>query len=412
MPTDDIQDRREQARLAMEGPKQRERREVEQKTLGEKRRTASLAMEGREQRKRRETREKEQAEREEMMQQIDEEVRRKREEELAAKLKQEKGANEALEVETKERQFKETKYQTAQNVIETLKKEIKSSIPTIRTLKTDIARAVKDEGLSSARIAIKEQGKNPAYNLYALDKDNGKGKWLAVSSLMILLLAALGFGGFYWLRSGEDNPVRPVVINSIIPANDAKEIDVSNYTSDMVTIKLGDILATPGKNGTLTYVYLTKSLTASSTSTRSVTKKIIGVTDFLANVNSPVPPELARFMYNYMLGTYHTASSTWPFLVFKINSYDNVAQEFLSQENGYVRNILASLSGETLDNAKAAPSFVAKDIKSKNTRVLTDVNGDTIFLYSFIDTTTLIMTPNEETFIKVYTAYNSPRLSI
>jgi len=404
--TSDIDAARERARLAMQGEARATKAIEEDKQLTEKRRTAALAMEGVDRRAKREQKEKELKEKQEMLRRIDEEVKRR--EEDAARKKQEAedakknlAANQEAELKQKETDFTES-----QSTIEKLKEERGSTLKTIHTLQSDIAEAIKTENLSTEKISIAESERRPATTSISKEETGGGiGKYL-ISVLIIIILAGLGFGTYWYWQNRTVAPVASVAVKAIIFAQTSYEINTGNISSTALPTQMQALLAAPAGTGEkIVNVYFTKQ--ASSSDGQIGTKSLLNFNEWLAYSNSAFPADFPRFVQDYMIGLDKNGSSSSFFIVLKTDSYANVYQNLLDHEGDWVRNIFQSLDGTDIAGATTDQKFVDYVLKNLATRVLRDKDSQTVLIYTFLDQQTFIAARNEDALYNAYTVYNT-----
>lgn len=406
---DELQAARDRARLAMGGEKIQEKQIEDEKTIKEKLSMARLAMEGPERRLRRETREKEAIDKETMRKRIDEEVKRRVAETAQKKLAEE--AERQREKQAREQELKQKENQLAQsrNVIEQLKKEKGSSLHPLRTLQSDLAGAVQTENLSVAKIAISEQKKTPT-PVYTMEKSSS-GVWKKVFFFFVIftLLLAGGAGGYwYWINKEKTSGPSTVVIQSIVYAETSREIDTAKISPAQLIPTISDLISTPATTGeTISNLYFTKEVPSSDGKTKN--KALLSFSEWLKYSQSSIPEDFSRFVNDYMVGLHKGLDQNSVFLTLKIDLHDNVYQALMDHEGDYVQNILKSLDGQDVAGTSTKRTFSDRRIKNIDTRTLTDEQGKILMLYSFLDRNTLVIAKNENALYRAYVAYNNPR---
>ena len=114
----------------------------------------------------------------------------------------------------------------------------------------------------------------------------------------------------------------------------------------------------------------------------------------------------------------HVLNVNQPFLVFKTNYYQNTYAGMLSWENTLMEDIgsiftppevavVAETSDQVLGRNKNFEDIV---VKNRDTRALRNQDGKIIFLYSFPDKNTLVLTTNADTLEKISTRLLSGKL--
>lgn len=406
--SDDIQDARERARLAMGGGSRIDKQTTEDKTNQEKRLIARQAMEGLERRQRRENREKEAIDKETMRKRIDEEVKRRVAETAQKKLDEENKRKSQQLAREQEIKQKENEFTQSQNVIEELKKEKGSSLHPLRTLQSDLAGAVQEEQLSATKIAISEQERGSTAYPIKKNPSGALGK-IIIFFIILLLLISGGAGGYwYWINRTQTKNTTPNVVQSIIYAETSTEVDTNKIPEGELTSTILKLINTPATTGeTISNVYFTKTATSSDGVTK--TKALLNFSEWLKYSHSSIPEDFSRFINAYMVGLYKSPEQNSIFITFKIDLFDNVFQELLDHENDYIQDVFKNLGGNDIVGTSTKRTFSDRRIKNIDTRILTDDQGKILIIYSFLDKQTLIIAQNENALYRAYVAYNTPK---
>lgn len=410
----DLSEKLARARAAMAGDERRQKKEEEDKDLAAKRQQARFAMEGTERRQKREEEEKERTEKEEMKRKIDEEVKKRRSAENEAKTKEEETEKRLEAEEEKIRQARLDRIERSESLIDEIKKET-STLNPLRTLKSDTDRAINQEQLSSAKIAIKTQERQQSVSLVEEIPASKNGRGLVYIILSLLLIGS-GIGGLYFVYQKnfiKTTDVNPVALDSIIFADENKQIDLDKITNKNELVSQINTALTDRQPavGSITYLVFTKQ--ASTTDNQTSIKTVSSFSDLATKGELNVPEYLLRFIdNNFMLGVYHSQEANYPFLILKIKSFQSAAAGMLNHETDFVNSLLTNLTGVTFDSNLTKTSFADKTIKNTDTRLLADNAGKTVVLYSFVDQTTLFIAPNEDTFTKILSSYLAPKPKI
>lgn len=130
--------------------------------------------------------------------------------------------------------------------------------------------------------------------------------------------------------------------------------------------------------------------------------------ELLERIESSAPAPLVRALGKMPTLGVHGFRGGKPFLLFSVSSYDHAFDGMLSWEPNLLRDIgplfgisireilgkAASTTSEVLQNTLAVKDVI---IKNKDVRAVFDSEKEVIFLYSFIDKETLVLTTNEDT---------------
>lgn len=249
----------------------------------------------------------------------------------------------------------------------------------IRTYEGDMAKALAQKKTSSITIAIAENKRATGAESIATTPAKDYIKPLLTSLASLVLLAGGIFGGYYlYTKSPFAVPKAipiPTVIPSIIPYDKKVTVNIGEATGDKL---IQQIFSESDKN------ILPQG---------KILELVIDIpaTEFIQKTNINIPDMLLRSLTDrWMLGTY--AEDTYratPFIALTTDFFQNAFASMLSWE-------------KTLgDDLKMQGQFADKQIRNRDVRVFTDNNGEILFLYSFINKETLIITATESAFIAI-----------
>ena len=128
-------------------------------------------------------------------------------------------------------------------------------------------------------------------------------------------------------------------------------------------------------------------------------------------MQSHAPDTLVRSLETDFVFGLHALNQNQPFLIFKTNYYQNAYAGMLSWETT-LQDDLGPLfitpepvvEASSTDQAlRLSENFEDIVVKNRDTRALRNRNGKIIFLYSFPDKNTIILTTNADTLEKIAT---------
>lgn len=130
---------------------------------------------------------------------------------------------------------------------------------------------------------------------------------------------------------------------------------------------------------------------------------------FLEKLATRAPEELIRSIDDIFMYGIYALSSNQPFIIFKIGYYQNAFAGMLKWEKDMQEDIVSlfvkkgqMIEAETTEELiNATSSFADAIVKNKDARVLRNESGEIIFLYTFPDKDTLVMTTNADTLEQV-----------
>lgn len=288
--------------------------------------------------------------------------------------------------------------QRARNIAEQLKTR-KLDISPIRTFKSDMARAVKEEGVSIAKIAMTQQAKN---RLLGKEHDTNmatqKNRYLPVL-LIVLILVIIGGGGWWWWQNRADQrPPVPAAVSTIIAAEIIETVDVDG--SDHVAVR-------QAIHETFTSPEMDSTWTIKAVQFRQA-GQILDFEDFRRTVDLSVPNDLRRHLsQSYLLGIYNNGEVKLPFLILTTRFHDSARAGLWDWEASMATDLLPVLRPEPIVPAELAPPFKDKLVRNKDARLLTNKAGHTLLFYAFLDKQTIAITRNEETFLELYDRFTN-----
>jgi hypothetical protein len=391
---DPLAERRKEAQQAMEGEAHAKLRATKQVELQKQRELARRAMEGEERRKRRELREKT-------------ELKKKREQEakeaaaraeLEAKQKTEtetmKAKGEAEATAQASRARKVESIEESESFINQLKTKALNLSP-LRTFKTDMARAVQEEGISISKIALSEQARR---KLGKVETEEQPKNTKLILPILLVILLVVGAGTYWWfyIRSGPTTPIiNPAAPASFIFTEASRSLELKGDINEIHTLVNNEAGVTiPAK--TIKYIYFTRNGATQSWN------------DFRQVWGLKIPSQLTRNLSGqFMFGVFNNELASNRFLILKTPDYPLAFRGLLDWEDTMADDILPLLRGSNATVKERTPSFIDKMIQNKDTRLLKSIDGQTVIIYSFLDPQTIVIAQNEATFIEIMTRYKN-----
>jgi len=224
---------------------------------------------------------------------------------------------------------------------------------------------------------------------------SGGGKKVILFLLSLLLLSGGIFGGLYFYSKSPLANVSPKITpkgeyRGILSSDTQKKIVLGS----LVDKRLEDILAyekqsaelEPGQNSELYFVKQND-------------------TDFLTaeefiNLSTTRSPETVRrsLTNNFMFGFHRNTVSIEPYIILKTEFFQNTFTGMLKWEPELHMDTKVWLSDKTIPSST---TFVDRVIKNKDVRILRDESNAIAIMYGFLDSETLVITTNEETFLNL-----------
>jgi len=292
-----------------------------------------------------------------------------------------------------------------------------SEVPSLQTYKDDIQKLIKKDNVSVVTIAAAEAGRRdvavpgaaPAHK-----PEISLSKVVMIVGGVLLTLGALALVAYFF------RPTPSVPIQDTLPAPfiaiDATTVvlvGVAPTRSDIVT-HVQDAKTTP----TLTLGLVGRLLPVTATQ-EGGTQTILSAQTFLSLLAPHIPPDLLRTIEPTFLLGVHIFDQVQPFLIFKVDSYEQAYSGMLSWEGSMRQDLLplfeytprphipeeglgADSTGST--TPVLLPSgFGDRIVANHDARVLQNNTSDIYFLWTFLDRNTLVITTNQNTLVEIIT---------
>ncbi len=231
--------------------------------------------------------------------------------------------------------------------------------------------------------------------------------------LVIFSLALIGGGGYglYYLYINKPTP--PVNQNpkenviSLIPAKTNLKILLSNTDTrpltEVLSQNMKDVTVEQGSLKNLYFRLSSDLRTGGSDITSIEFIKYAG----MANI----PEALLRALKTpFMFGYYGGISGNEPFLVLKVDFFQGALASTLRYEKDMIPDFYPIfLKSDNPDLLSILKPFADEQIKNKDIRIMRDKDRNSLLLYSFVDSETLVITTSEDSFKAILEAINQQR---
>jgi hypothetical protein len=240
-------------------------------------------------------------------------------------------------------------------------------------------------------------------------------------AISVLLLAA-GIGAVYYFYTISALSVRQpstpgsassvTAASSIVTPDKQKIIDVTGLDpANTLSLIEKQWQANPLSGGGILEIILGQQ--ASTTQNGKTVMALTKVTgpQFISIIGLAPPDALTSTLTNqWMLGFYTSANNvvattTTPFVILTENFFQNAFSGMLKWEPTMPSD-LSALFGIQSSQWEGG-SFQDKLVGNKDVREFTDSNGNTLFLYSFIDNNTLVIAQNEAALGEIISRFES-----
>lgn len=292
----------------------------------------------------------------------------------------------------------------------------------IRTYESDVAKIMASNRTSKASMVLAETKKREELrNSKVENSEESLNKTKVALPIKKILSVALGIvfisGGFYagfyfYNKSVLANPPAPEVkkvIPSIISSDSQKLISIDGMNGKEILQSINSNIG-KSKQGT-GKIYEVILTTKSGEIVNAITAP-----SFLEKANIEAPNQFTRSLSNRMMigGIKDNQDENINFLVFTTDFFQNSYAGMLFWEKDMANELedimdYRSKIDKINENASSTINnyfgirgkFIDKQIKNRDIREFIHESGNPMFLYSFIDKNTLIITENEDAFSRL-----------
>ncbi len=266
--------------------------------------------------------------------------------------------------------------------------------------------------VKSVPIPIKE--KVISFANISPDKEEGVTKRFARNTLFGIfgiVLVSIGVGVFalvYFLnQKPKSTPIAQRLINTFIPVDQEKELNIDNLNSIKLVANFSELTNSDYPKDSITYVkILAQNATSSVAEADAYT--------FFEALAPNIPPSLTRAFDKKMFAGIYTSEKKHPVFIIQIDAFDKAFEGMLLWEKNLYSDLgMIFRTQNTTDQTLAGiPLLNFEDliVQNKDARILRDNQGETIMLYSFIDSKTLFIVDNQDTFKEILNRFSTSKL--
>ena len=309
--------------------------------------------------------------------------------------------------------FRESQFAPAPAATSPTQDESANVVKSLRTYERDVADSIRGgQTVMSINRAAQKQ-KEERHQISEQTEVVARNSLKTIISV-VLILAALGTLGVVFFVGKQQAPVAPaVVVRTIVSVDNTRNVKINSTARDTFVNDIKKAVQDtrdPGEgnqsaNKSLVALNLGTSITADT---------------FFKSVAKNIPASLIRAFNSEWLFGFHSLTHHEPFLIVGIDSFDNAYSGMLLWEQNMptdlreiflannIAEVTSTVGTTTVKQKVPVPlkkQFEDKLVKSRDTRVLKNDQGDIVLLYSFIDTKYVVITTNEETFREIIARY-------
>jgi hypothetical protein len=265
------------------------------------------------------------------------------------------------------------------------KDQEKQGLPVLRTFKSDSSQYIKKEGISMVDVAT-AQVKRGFGSFVAPGASLFSTRNIILASAVIVLVGA-GIGAFAVFGKKEAAPLVVVLPKPVLTSDFEKETTLPDL---LKTIK------EPVKENKLLYIAVVEG--------DGQTKKLVTIKELFDNFGIAFPGDTTDiFEGSFMLSIYGDR----PSLIFKIKSYEKTFVAMMKWEEKMADDLSSIFMIN--DTISAASSFMDKEIRNHDARILNDSSGASIIAYSFVNKDYLVVSSGEDALGEIIRRFSLPQ---
>lgn len=278
----------------------------------------------------------------------------------------------------------------------------------LRTYERDIAESLRNKDASQASIHLEERRSEEKKKPKAKIKKPFPFKKLLTVGIVLVMLAAGGLM-IYWLLPIINSPAPQIAapqIDSLVRSDSIKTFDVEGKSREEILSFVRETFqnSLPAENPRLVQIQFTNADSLSKTQ---------GIrSEILFDLLAPEAPAVLKRALGYKASygfLAESSSTTSPFLITELESFENAFASMLSWEKTIEKDFSRLISD--LSEVPTERNFEDIVIRNKDVRILKSAEGESSILYSFLDKNTLLIAQNERIFREILDRFLVKQLS-
>lgn len=325
----------------------------------------------------------------------------------------------------------------------------------LRTYEDDVKNAVQTDNISTAKILMAEQQRRQVEQAdieqNSPTSQSNVVKIIATIILIILGLGAAGGGYYYYnqIKSPVPEQITILTSNNFIDTESVTNINRTNKTNRETVGEIRNLIKSSENEmgvDTIKEIELLRTVITTKEGREISTDTELTTDDFFNLLEAREPDALSRSLdKKFLLGLHKKKESVEPFIIFKTNDYEvsyakmleweyimisdikdiffrnlGSSQAFLEYEGDMLEEVIPQPQATTSSSTEVVvtqevSSYEERDFKdlilvNKDTRSISNSNGELLFFYTFINRDILILTTNSETLNIIINRLNSAQL--
>jgi hypothetical protein len=285
---------------------------------------------------------------------------------------------------------------------ETVAEKKKSSI---RTYQSDLSKIVKNNNLSATKMVIEEESKRRKL-FKKVSTETKKNASLITVSIILIVAGVISVFLLNILKPTPTIKVQEINLEPIIYTEYQKDLFFEAPSKAKISKAVqNEVSELNIPIGSMIQVYFTKRSTTNDE--QQMGKSMIEISELTELLDFRISGTLLRFLEPNMSFGYHSTTENSPFLILKTRSFEDSFPEMLKWEETILENLQSIFIEDNPVFSKdrlRETKYQFKDIviKNKDTRAILDGGGKILFVYSFSDKNTIVITTNKTTLQEVF----------
>ena len=289
------------------------------------------------------------------------------------------------------------------------------NVKSIRTYESDVAELMSRTRTSAATITIAESKRDSGQERIAIKSEPPREPSHAFKNFLLIVISLLLIGGgsygayYLYLRSAiapsaptqsgpqESGPKASAAASGIVPTDFTVVLPIDGLNAGDIISRIQAEADKPLPNNDIKEIV--------PVALKNGNEERVMAPDMLAHMGIPVPNILSRSQSaNWMLGIYADPTGQKTAFVISTNSFfQNAFAGMLQWEGMMPSDLKQYLFPGATSTTTVRGQFTNKIIHNKDVREFVAANGQVLFLYSFIDSGTLVIAGSESALSEILT---------
>jgi len=285
---------------------------------------------------------------------------------------------------------------------ETVAEKKKSSI---RTYQSDLSKIVKNNNLSTTKMVIEEESKRRKL-FKKVSTETKKNASLITMSIILIIAGIISVFLLNILKPTPTIKIQEIDLEPIIYTEYQKDLFFEAPSKAKISKAVQDEVSELNiPIGSMIQMYFTERSTTENE--QEMGKSLIAISELTELLDFRISSALLRFLEPNISFGYHSTTENSPFLILRTRSFEDSFPEMLKWEETILENLQSIFIEDNPVFSKdrlRETKYQFKDIviKNKDARAILDGGGKILFVYSFSDKNTIVITTNKTTLQEVF----------